>query len=347
MSPLYKLFESIFALFVENGRNPVGEDCTYLQLSKKLQKGINSLRGISDDLRTSLTHLSSAVVSLRTCFENLADGSQPEKNSTSKNELSGAESTIKEISKDDIPELPMTSKTEHLVHENTKSPAISQNAEQIENEILKLKASGKDFEDAMTSFAESKDLSTKVFKTADESERETKIIATKVRVICEIFGNLTNLTCAAEQCVKYISELLNIFNLQRSPSTLKHKFWRSVGLDYGEMEHLDDAMYINMVVFRFIKEFIRKPVPMLDWPMIDIHKEGLHVETYHPLLGKQSAKSIVDPFMAIKNGKIRIDSTTSAVNCKGEVFAFGKFVAKGGRPSSTRGIISLFLCKYV
>ena len=215
MTHLYKVFESIVALFVDNETNAVDEDYTYLQLSRKLQDHINSLcesrgkSGISDDLRTSLRHLSSAVVSLRTCFGNPADGSQTEKNSTSKNELPKAESTIKDTSEDDTTELPMTSETEHLVHENTKK---------LENEILKFKASGKDFEEAMTSFAGSKDRSSKVFTTADESERETKVIATKVRVICEILENLTNLTGAAEQCVKYISELQNIFSLKRSPS---------------------------------------------------------------------------------------------------------------------------------
>ena len=329
MSHLYKLFKSVFVLILNNRTNAVGEDC--IQFCTKVQDHINSLgekrgkSGISDNLRTSLTHLSTAVVSLRTCFKNLADGSQPEKNSTSKKELPEAKSTIKETSEDDTTELP-TSETEHLVHENTKK---------FENEILKVKASGKDFEDAMNFFAESKNLSTEVFKTADESERETKVIATKVRVICEILENLTNLTGAAEQCVKYISELQNIFSLKRSPSTLRRKIDK-------EMDHLDDVIYINTVVFRFIKEFIRKPVPMLDWPMIDVANEESYKKRYHPLLGKKSESNTVQLFTDVNGEEITINLGLSVVKCDGEVLAPGIPKAKDRRSSST-GITIIFI----
>jgi hypothetical protein len=332
---LFDLLKSTLALLLgdESHKTNVGENCGHLLT--ELDERTAQLRssGISDDLRTSLTHLRTAVVSLRPCIENLKDGARSSaENSTNQNELPEAKSDLTEVSK--AKKEVAISETDLLVHDKTKQPCNSQNSDvRLQKEVREMEASN-DFKEAMDCFLESKKISAKVFED-DESERETKITATKVRVISEIFGNLANLNGAAEKCMEYIWELNEIFNLQslKSPFPLWHNVLRSWNLqkffESPERLGLDSAMHINVVVFRFIKEFTRKPVAMLDWPMIDIARE----ETYHPILGQQSSRTNTpDPFTIIHDihpNILLIYSHVSAINCSGEVFAKGVLVADG------------------
>jgi hypothetical protein len=170
-------------------------------------------------------------------------------------------------------------------------------------------------------FIDSKKISAKVFE--EESERETKITATKIRIVSEILGNLTNLRDATMKCTEYISELHGTFNLQSgSPFPTWYKALSYIKLEKifkSQAMKLDSAMRINAVVFRFIKEFIRKPVAMLNWTTINIAREELRYQkTHHPILGEQPPKgNKPDPFTAIEEEDI--DSQVSAVNCSGEV----------------------------
>ena len=97
------------------------------------------------------------------------------------------------------------------------------------------------------------------------------------------------------------------------------------------MDHLDDVIYINTVVFRFIKEFIGKPVPMLDWPMIDIMNEESYKGTYHPLLSEKPEGNTVQPFTDVNGEEIKINLGLSVVKCDGEVLAPRIPKAKGRR----------------
>ena len=346
---LFKLLKNTFALLLDDETN-VCENCD--ELLKKLDERIALLihrNRISDDLRTSLTHLRSAVVSLDTCFQNVKDGAHSfAENSSSQNELPEAESDSQEVSK--ALEKVTISEPDSPVHGKTKQPTNSQNSTKytelrlrLRKEVVEMEAS-KDFKEAMDCFLESKKMSAKVF-AENENERETKITATKVRVISEILGNLTDHASVAKECTDYILQLNIIFNLQsiKSPFPFWHKALRFVNLqtyfESPERVGLASAMHINVVVFRFIKEFTTKPIAMLNWPMIKIARG----ETHHPILGEQLSKiNSPDPFTVVNDNEQRIYPQVSAVNCSGEIFAKGVPV-KDGRPTARMGTYYLFL----
>ena len=326
---LFSLLKATFALLFDNETN-VGENCD--DLLENLDDRIKLLRRsrISDDLHTSLTHLRNAVASLDSCFQNLKDKEEsPTSISASSNEQSKTEeSDLQRVSK--TSKEVASFKTDSPDQGGTKQPTNSQNSMKyrerqntLQKEILEIEAS-KDFKEAMDCFLESKKVSAIVFE--NENGRETKITATKVRVISEIFVNLTDNACAARNCLDYILELNGIFNLQgiKSPFPFWHKALKFVNMqsyfESPERVGLDSAMRIHIVVFRFIKEFSTKPIIMLNWPMINTARE----ETYHPILGEQLSKTNApDPFTAINHDEQWIDPQALAVNCSGEIFAKG------------------------
>ena len=316
---LYSLVKDTFSLLLdnENRGDESHEEFNLDKLVTKLDEHTEQLRtrGISNDLLSSLIHLKSALVSLRACFENHDDRSPSpdETESRNKNELQEAESDLKEDRK---------MKDQGILYRLQNRLYTSRHTH-LENEVSQIQFK-QEFTEAMKCFSTSKNVSAKVFE--DENKTETKITATKVRVISEILGNLTNLRDAATECLNYISKLHGIFKLQNSPFPK----WRRA-LSYAkplekifeseDMKCLDSALHINAVVFRFVKEFITKPVAMLDWTTIPIAThERTSQKILHPLLGTQPSRTIMpNPFIDIEEGK-EIDSQVCAVNCNGEVF---------------------------
>ena len=316
---LDSLVKSTFALLLDDANT--GENREHLNLVEKLEERIELLRarrnGINNELLTSLKHLKSAVVFLRICFEDLEEwaGSSAE-NSTSQNELPHDESARLET--DDY----SGTETEHshFPNDSQSRQLYTPKHTQLQEEVLQIQSTSA-FLEAKKLFIDSKKISAKVFEK--ESERETKITATKIRIVSEILGNLTNLRDATMKCTEYISELHGIFNLQSgSPFPTWYKALSYIKLEKifkSQAMKLDSAMHINAVVFRFIKEFIRKPVAMLNWTTINIAREELRYQkTHHPILGEQPPKgNKPDPFTAIEEEDI--DSQVSVVNCSGEV----------------------------
>lgn len=310
---LYKLVKATFSLLLDTeNRDENCEQLDLVGLVKKLDEHIELLRtrDISNELLTSLTHLKSAVVKLRDCSSYLKKCKDEER------------SPVENVNEKDKNGLKMEGSQE-ISNESQNQLYTSRHA-RLQNEISHIE-SKKEFEEAMKYFGESKEIAAKVF--GDENDRETKITATQVRVISEILGNLTNLRGAATQCMKYISELHGIFNLQNSPFPTWRRALSYVKLEKRfeseEMKGLDSAMHINVVVFRFRKKFFTKPVAMLNWTTIKIARDELRFQKiHHPLLGTQPPKTKKPyPFTHIKLEEVdRIDSQVSAINCNGEVF---------------------------
>ena len=196
---------------------------------------------------------------------------------------------------------------------------------QLQREVSQIKLSPK-FEKAMNYLKYSKDISAEVFK--NENERETKITATKIRVVSEILGNLTNLIEAAEKCEEYILEVHKTIEIRGSPFPTWYKALSYVKLgkifESQEMKDLESAMHINAVVFRFKKKFIKAPIVMLNWSTIDIATLVNQNRLHHPILGVQPPKNNKpDPFFTFDKDVIAAFQI-SAVNCNREVIMAAK-----------------------
>ena len=306
------------------------------ELMRKLVERIDQhQRCTNDKLLTSLTHLKTAVVGLRNCIENPNERSS-EENSTSQNELPEDESVKQaETSYPDT-------QAEHFQNDSQRQ-LYTQKHVQLQKDVSQIKLSN-EFVEAMKDFSDAKDTLAEVFET--DSERETKIMATKICVVSEILGNLTNPRAAAEKCIEYILELHKIFKLQKSPFPTWYKALSKVKLEKifesQEMKGLDSAVHVNVVVFSFIREFLTIPVAMLNWTTINIVTQSYTSEPerlenqnrpeeyttqkiHHPILGEQPPKSNKpDPFTPIEivddDGFVWMGSQVSAVNCCGEVF---------------------------
>ena len=340
-SHLRNLLNTTFALLLDE-ETSVGDDCEQLDLVENLTERIKELRSkaISDDLHSSLLHIKGAIVSLRDCSKD------PKQTGTSSNNQNEAESDLKEAATaQSETDTTNTLFEEAVVHEKMKrpcdqlDPTYTRKHAELQKEVDAMKTCD-NFKLAIEHFLKSNELSEKVFE--NEADRETKIIAVQVRIVSEILGNLTNLAYAAKKCMEYVSDLNKIFNLQGLKSLFPtwQKILGRVNLqklfESPERSGLDSAMHTNVVVFRFIKEFIRKPVAMLHWPTIKIAGEQSH----HAILGEQPAKvKTPDPFIAIKHSKLWINPVVSSVNCRGEVFAKGVPV-KNEKPVAPRGMIN-------
>ena len=347
MSHLRSLLNTTLALLLDK-ETSVSDDCEYSDLRdliKQLNIRIEKFQSddiYTDDLYSSLLQIKSAVVSLGDCFKNLK---QAETSSTKQNELPEAESDLRGVataqSETDTTNILSEEPVVHKMKQPCDPPDPTYTAKHadLQKEVQRMKTCD-DFKSAIECFLKSKELSERVFK--NEVDREAKIIAVKVRIVGEIFGNLTNLAYAAKKCMEYISDLNKIFNLEnlRSSFPTWHKVLKYVNLqklfESPERIGLDSAMHINVVVFRLIKEFIKKPVAMLHWPTIKIAGEQSH----HAILGEQPLKfSTPDPFTAINHSKLWINPDVSTVNCRGDVFAEGVPV-KGGKEAARRGMIN-------
>ena len=310
---LCALVKDTFSLLLDNDISDENrEQLNFDKLVAKLDAHTELLRSrdISNELHTSLTHLKSAVVSLRACFEIPNDGAQcSTENSTNQNELQDAENDLKE--KEGQVE------NHEITNESQNQDIYTSRHTHLQNEVSQIQAK-KEFTEAMQCFTISKDVSAKVFKK--EKKTETKITAIKVRVISEILGNLTNLRSAATECMKHISELHGIFKLQNFPFPK----WRRALLyakplekifESQDIKCLNSVVHIDAVVFRFIKEFMTKPVPMLQWTTISFSQKILH-----PLLGTPLTPRTIKPDLFIDMEGKKIDSQVCALNCNGEIF---------------------------
>ena len=288
---LYRLVKNTFALLL--GNEYVGENCEFLV--RKLDARIQKLRryGISNELFTSLSNLKAAFVSLRACFKSLHD-------------------QICEF-KDPLKQANISNGVSKLNHSNTDYA-------KLHRELLEIKECDK-FKQAMEYFLQSNTLSGMVCEK--KAKEEIKITATKVLVISEILGNLTNLSDAADRCKRYISQLHDLKTLtQHKYSFSKLKSVLKVNLlDFPEKEGMKSVMHINVVVFRLMKEFTGKPVVMLDWPMI----RGQEPSEFHPIFGELPEEiDPPDPFTYITDAstsKVQIDSCITAINCSGDIYA--------------------------
>ena len=281
-------------------------------------------------------------MSLGDCFKNLK---QAEASSTKQNELPEAESDLRGVataqSETDTTNILSEEPVVHKMKQPCDPPDPTYTAKhaELQKEVQRMETC-EDFKSVIESFLKSKELSEKVFE--NEAEKEAKIMAVKIRIVSEILGNLTNLAYAAKKCMEYISDLNKIFNLEslRSPFPTWHKALKYVNLqklfESPERIGLDSAMHANVVVFRLIKELIKKPVAMLHWPTIKIAGEQSH----HAILGKQPPKvNTPDPFTAINHNKLWIQPDVSSVNCRGEVFVKGAPV-KGENQVAPIGMIN-------
>ena len=289
------LIKKAFALLLENEN--LGENCESL---------INTLNRYVEQLprncgmQTSLDNLKDGTVSLLDCYRNLKDTAEARfaGNSNDQSELRKENGCNSEISKPESETgntSPFRDKAKQPNDSNDKERvSFSPNHVRLQEELQIIKESD-EFKTAVNYFKKANESLAQIFE--DNDERETKIRATEVRVISEILGNLTNLTDAAENCKQYILQLHESFNVHR------------------DTEYINSVMYINVVLYDFIKTFIRKPVVILDWPMVDAQGP----EKYHPILEK-----LQDPFTQITDTnkeKIQIKSCISAINCSGDIFA--------------------------
>ena len=321
---LYSLLKRTFALLL--GNENLGENCEFLV--QKLDVRIQELRrcGLSNELLASLSNLKGGFVSLRACFKYLTDDTA---------EARFAESDFKEVPKqasasDEVSKYSYQyTETENPVREKTKQTNDSEDNDRLlscpkdatlQKELREIKESDK-LKLAMEYFRQSNAFSAKAFEK--ENNGDIKITAAKVRIISEILGNLTNLGAAADNCRKYISQLdhKEILNLHNIFLNLKNALQVRL-LNYPKKEgSMVSVIHINVVVFRFMKEFTRKPVVMLDWPMID----GQDPKKYHPILGELPTEiDPPDPFTQITDinkDKVQIESCISAINCSGDIFA--------------------------
>lgn len=305
---LRALVKDTFSLLLDNESSDENrEHLNFDKLVAKLDEHTELLRSrdICNELHTSLTHLKSAVASLRACFENPNDGAE-----------SSAENSTNQNEENDLKEKEAQVENHEIINESQNQLYTSRHT-QLQNEVAQIQ-SKKEFTEAMQCFTISKDVSAKVLK--NKNETETKITATKVRVISEILGNLTNLRSAATECMKHISELHGIFKLQNSPfPKWRRALWYAKPLEKifesKNIKCLDSAVHIDAVVFRFIKEFMTKPVPMLHWNTISFPRKILH-----PLLGTPLTPRTIKPDLFIDMEEKKIDSQVCAVNCNGEIF---------------------------
>ena len=299
----YNILKRALALLL--GNQDLGDDnCEFLV--QKLDAYIQQIRryGISNELLTSLSNLKAAIVCLRACLEHFTNGT---------------EETAQQPNETDAFSKP-ANQTDECDDNQHLSLSCRKDAE-LQKELVVIKESDK-FKQAVAYFRQSNAFSEKAFK---KDTGKIKIIATKVRVIGEVLGNLTNFSAAADNCTTYISELHHETTSNLPKSTLS-KLKNSVQNYLFNSRENDDIMRINVVVFCLMKEFLRQPLAMLDWPMINA---GDGPEKHHPILGKLPSTNCKqpDPFTYIAGTgtkKVRINSSISAVNCTGDIFAKDK-----------------------
>ena len=303
---LYSILKRIFALLLAN--EDLGDNCEFLV--QKLDARIQQIRrhSISNELLTSLSNLKGAVVCLRASLKlftsNTAKAPQQAKETDEFTKPTN-QTTCTE----------RTNKREDGKHLLLSCPKDAE----LQKELEVIQDSDK-FKQAVKYFRQSSTFSEKAFK---KDEGKIKITATKVRVISEILGNLTNFSATVTNCSTYISELHHetTSNLHESFLT---KFKNSLENFLFNFLENDGVMHINVVVFRFMKEFLGKPLAMLDWPMINGHGP----EKHHPILGE--LPSIFDPpdpftyITGIDRKNVQIESSISAINCTGDIFAKDK-----------------------
>ena len=323
---LYKLLKKTFALLL--GNVDVGKNCEFLV--QKLDARIQEIRryGISNELFTSLSNLKGAFVSLRACLASLDNNTVGAR--LAEDDFKEAQEQARASSEVSKPNYP-NKDTEHRekakqtndFEDNDRLLSCPKDAT-LQKELREIKESDK-FKQAMEYFRQSNTLSEKAF--AKENKGEIKITATKVRVISEILGNLTDLGTAADKCKKYISELHDDYatlNLHRfSFSNLKNAVQVYL-LDSPEKEGINSIIHINVVVFRIMKGFTRQPPVMLDWPMIHGQEPQKFLEKFHPILGELPEEiDPPDPFTQLTDvsKKVQINSCTAAINCNGDIFA--------------------------
>ena len=303
---LYGILKRMFALLLPN--EDLGDNCEFLV--QRLDARIQQIRrhGISNELLTSLSNLKGAVVCLRASLKLFA------------NDTVEAPQQAKETDEFSKPanESTCTEQTDKCEDNEHQLLSCSKDAE-LQKELEVIQDSDK-CKQAVKYFRQSNTFSEKAFK---KDEGEIKITATKVRVVSEILGNLTNLSAAATNCSTYISELHHEASSNLHESTLS-KFKNSLQNFLFNFLENDGVMHINVVVFCFMKEFLGKPLALLDWPMINGHGP----EKHHPILGE--LPSIFDPpdsftyITGVDTKNVQIESSISAINCTGDIFAKDK-----------------------
>ena len=284
------------------------------KLIEKLDLYINDhpIRG----LQTSFEHLKNGCVSLLTCCEKLGEAKTEELFVDEKSELGKQTCSDRDVSKSEI-SCTSNAQAQFQLTDKEKQPNDSKDYERslsspsharLQKELQLIKESDQ-FKKAAIYFKKANDSLKGIFKDKDKTQNDL-IITTKVLIISEILGDLTNLTDAIETCEQHILKLHESLNAH-SDMTVIFQF----------------VMAINMKVFNYMREFTGKPVVMLDWPMIHGEKQ----KKFHPILGgspeRISNPPDIDPFThftdASKN-KVEINSCIAAINCSGEIFARAK-----------------------
>ena len=283
----------------------------------ELNEIINKLNVYIDEhsspgLETCLDHLKNGSVSLLACQQKLKDRGKTRFADDSNNECELLKETRSnsEVSEPEIGN--NNTEIQHQIRDKAQQPndskhngrsSFSPNHARLQEE-LQIIMETDEFRKAVNDFKKVNESLAEIFKDNEKGQTEMtlKITATKVRVISEILGNLTNLTDAVENCEQHILKLHESFNV------------------HGDVD-VNSIMLINMVVFRILKDFTTKPLAMLDWPMID----GQKPEKFHPILGGlPTTIGRPDPFTYISDineNKVQIDSCIAAINCSGDIFA--------------------------
>ena len=257
-----------------------------------------------DDLRTAFTYLTTAVGDLGVCFECLDERSQ--------------HGSPDDDSHDD----------EHLIF-------YTPDGSKLEGELRKIKSdegAKKKFELATRRFRECNEECSKICDN-ESLIFEDRMTATRARVITEILGNLENLTVAADNSMKIITELhkcqevISLFIPGHPQQPIKTIWTKFVGyMKNMENKKISSVLHISKGVFNFMKRFLRKPVAILDWPVIK-HKQHSPAIVYHPILGQPFRKfytTMPDLSNSIECNGFAIDATVSAINCTGEILLVAK-----------------------
>ena len=293
---LYTVLEKTFAVLL--GNVELGDNC--IRLVSLLNKRNDQIRKDSDFSGTSLDHLVSGTRSLLRSFDTLKDSSETQLAEDSINgEISKPEAgnTSTEMD-DDVKTRDKAKQSNGSKVYNERLPFMSK-GEKLHTELQLIK-DGDTFKKAMSDFRKVNESAVAVLED-NERDLNLKITAAQLSVISKILGNLTHLNDAMNNCMKYILRLHQSLSIQ-------------------------DTSMKMYTLFCFMKEFTGKPVAMLDWPMIS----GRGDEKHHPILGELPTTSVYEPpdpftyITGLHTKKVQIESSISAINCAGDIFAKDK-----------------------
>ena len=297
---LYTILEKTFAVLLENVE--FGDNC--IRLVSLLNKRNDEIRQDSDFSSTSLDHLVSGTRSLLRSFDTLKDSSETQlaedsiNHGDSNGEISKPEAGNTSAEIDDVKSRDKAKQPNDSKVYNERLPFVSKDAK-LQTELRLIK-DGDTFKKAMTDFRKVNESAVAVLED-NERDLNLRITAVQLSVISKILGNLTDLNDAMNSCMKYILRLHQSLSVQ-------------------------DTSMKMYTLFCFMKEFTGKPVAMLDWPMIS----GRGVEKHHPILGELPTTFVYEPpdpftyITGIHTKKVQIESSISAINCTGDIFARDK-----------------------